>query len=102
MHDYYRRDLLTRPSVVAPCFSQAVARNFAFYTYRHYRRMDDPPSLYPADGLPFLAVIDKNKIATPVWEVQAQRLENLFVEGDGFGLLGFLLNDGDVGAEGIM
>ena len=45
----------------------------------NYRRMDDPPSLYSADGLTLLAVTDKNKIATPVWKVQAQRLENLFV-----------------------
>ena len=53
--------------------------DFAFYAYCYYCRMDDPPSLYPTDGLAFLAVADKNKIATPVWKVQAQRLENLFV-----------------------
>ena len=79
MHDDNRRDFLTRPSMVAPSFSQAMAGDFAFYAYRHYRRMDDPPSLYPADGFTFLTVTDKNKIATPVREVQAQRLENLFV-----------------------
>ena len=79
MHDDYRRNLLTRPSMVAPSLPQAVAGDFTFYSHCHYRRMDDPPSLYPADGLTLLAVTDKNKIATPVWEVQAQRLENLFV-----------------------
>ena len=88
--------------MVAPCFSQAVAGDLALYAYRYHCRMDDPPSLYSADGLTLLAVTDKNKIATPVWKVQAQRLENLFVKGDGFCLLGFLLNDGDVGAEGVM
>ena len=102
MHDDYWRDLLARPSMVAPSFSQAMAGDFTLHADRHYRRMDDPPCLYPADGLTLLAVTHKNKIATPVWEVQAQRLENLFVKGDGLGFLGFLLNDGDVGAEGIM
>ena len=51
----------------------------AIHAYNYYRRMDDPPRLYPADGLTIFAVADKNKIATPVWKVQAQRLENLFV-----------------------
>ena len=102
MHDDNRRDFLTRPSVVAPCFSQTVAGDLALHAYSHYRRMDDPPSLYSADGLTLLAVTHKNKIAAPVWEVQAQRLEDLFVKGDGLGLLGFLLDDGDVGAESIM
>lgn len=79
MHDDYRRDLLARPSVVAPSFSQAVAGDFTFHAHRYYRRVDDPPRLHPADGFTFLTVADKNKIATPVWEIQAQRLENLFV-----------------------
>ena len=79
MHDDYRRDLLTRPSVVAPSLSQAMTGDFALHAHCHYRRMDDPPRLYSADGLAFLAVADENKIATPVWEIQAQRLENLFV-----------------------
>lgn len=79
MHDDYGRDLLARPSVVAPSFSQAMTGDFAFYAYSYYCRMDDPPCLYPADGLTLLAITDKNKIATPVWEVQAQRLENLLV-----------------------
>ena len=79
MHDDYRRDLLARPSMVAPSLPQAVTGDLALYAHRHYCRMDDPPSLYPADGLTLLAVTHKNKIATPVWKVQAQRLENLFV-----------------------
>lgn len=102
MHDDYRRDLLTRPSMVAPSLSKAVAGDFAFYAHRHYRRMDDPPSLYPADGFTPFAIADKNKIATPVRKIQAQRLENLFIKGDGLGLLGFLLNDSDMGVEGAM
>ena len=102
MHDHHRRDLLARPSVVAPSLPQAVTGDLALYANRHYSRMDDPPSLYSADGLTLLAVTDKNKIATPVWKVQAQRLENLFIKGDGLGLLSFLLNDSDVGAEGVM
>ena len=53
--------------------------DFVFYAHCYYCRMDDPPSLYPADGLTLLAIAYKNKIATPVWKVQAQRLENLFV-----------------------
>lgn len=53
--------------------------DFVFYAHCYYCRMDDPPCLYPADGLTLLAIAYKNKIATPVWKVQAQRLENLFV-----------------------
>ena len=79
MHDDYRRNLLTRPSVVSPSFSQAVAGDLALHAQCHYSRMDDPPSLYSADGFTLFAIADKNKIATPVWKVQAQRLENLFV-----------------------
>ena len=102
MHDHHRRDLLARPSVVAPGLPQAVAGDLALHANSYHCRMDDPPSLYSADGLTLLAVTDKNKIATPVWKVQAQRLENLFIKGDGLGLLSFLLNDSDVGAEGVM
>ena len=79
MHDDYRRDFLARPSVVSPSFSQAMTGDFVFYAHCYYCRMDDPPCLYPADGLTLLAIAYKNKIATPVWKVQAQRLENLFV-----------------------
>lgn len=79
MHDDYRRDLLARPSVVSPCFSQAVAGDLAFYAHCYYCCMDDLPRLYPTDGFTLFAIADKNKIATPVWKVQAQRLENLFV-----------------------
>lgn len=79
MHDDYRRDLFARPSVVSPSFSQAMTGDLAFYAHCYYCRMDDPPCLYPADGFTFFAVADKNKIATPVWKVQAQRGENLFV-----------------------
>ena len=79
MHDDYGRDLLTRPSVVSPSFSQTMAGDPAIHAYSYYRRVDDSPCLYPADGLALLTVTDKNKIATPVREVQAQRLENLFV-----------------------
>ena len=53
--------------------------DFAFYAYCYYCRMDDPPSLYPADGFTPFAIADKNKIATPVRKIQAQRLENLFI-----------------------
>ena len=102
VHDDYRRDLFTRPSVVSPGLSETVTGDLAFHAHSCYCRMDDPPCLHPADGITFFAVADKNKIATPVWKVQAQRLEDLFVKGDGLGLLGFLLDDGDVGAESIM
>ena len=91
MHDNYRRALLARPSVVSPRFSQAMTGDFAFYAYCYYCRMDDPPSLYPTDGLAFLAVTDKNKIATPVWKVQEQRLEKLFGESGGARTLDTLL-----------
>ena len=64
--------------MVAPRFSEAVAGDFTLHSYRYYCRMDDSPSLYPTNSFAFLAVADENKIATPVWEVQAQRLENLF------------------------
>lgn len=64
---------------LSPSFSQAVAGDLALHAHCHYRCVDDSPSLYPTDGLAFLVVTDKNKIATPVWKVQAQRLENLFV-----------------------
>ena len=79
MHNHYRRNFLACPRVVTPGFSQAMAGDFTLHAYRNYRRMDDPPCLYPADGLTLLAVTDKNKIATPVWKVQAQRLKYLFI-----------------------
>lgn len=101
MHDDRRRDGSAPTGVVAPSLSEAVAGHLSDDPYRLHRRMDNAPSLDPADGLATLAIAGENKLATPVRKIQTQRIYYLSTQGDGFGFPGFLLCDRNMWAEFI-
>ena len=99
LHNHYRGYLAARPGMVSPGFSQAVAGYLTHDANSQHCSVDDAPRLYSADGSIVLAVAGKNKGATPVWEVQPQRKNRLFVQCNSFFFASFLLPDSNMGTE---